>query len=222
MVRFLLKLESDHTIVDAVEHADRLDEAIWRQMVASHGGLDVLHSGTLNPGARLDAIQVRRTIEFARRYYKAICVDLSGNLEKYSVELMHESKRILLVTTTEVSSLHLAHEKLQYLRRIELGERVAVLLNRYSKRATALTVEDVQSVLGVPVLATFANDYARLSKAVGEGKPIDPASELGSGYAALADTLIDRRREAAPRSKRSLMEYFTIAPSRFQPGGRVV
>ncbi len=38
-------------------------------------------------------------MEFMRRNYRVLCFDLSGNLEKYSLEIMHESKKIFLVCT---------------------------------------------------------------------------------------------------------------------------
>ncbi|MGC4052268.1 MAG: hypothetical protein QM757_23290 [Paludibaculum sp.] len=66
------------------------------------GQMDVLHSGRLNPDFRIESSQVRNLLEFARRHYRAICVDLSGNLERYSLEIMHEAKRIFLVVTPEI------------------------------------------------------------------------------------------------------------------------
>ncbi len=51
---------------------------------------------------------------------------MSGNLERYSLEIMHESKRIFLVCTPEIPSLHLAREKYLYLKQLDLGDRVGV------------------------------------------------------------------------------------------------
>jgi phosphoribosylformylglycinamidine synthase len=47
-------------------------------------------------------------------------VDLSGNLERYSIEIMQDCKRIMLVCTPEIPSLHLAREKINFLKTLDL------------------------------------------------------------------------------------------------------
>jgi pilus assembly protein CpaE len=86
MQRFMLRLDHAYSLVDAVEHAARMDENLWPQLVASMGSLDVLHSGRMNPDFRVEPAQIRHLIEFVRRNYRAACIDLSGNMEKYSIE----------------------------------------------------------------------------------------------------------------------------------------
>jgi Flp pilus assembly CpaE family ATPase len=47
-IQFLLKLGSTASLVDALAHADALDEDLWRQMVARWDKLDVLQAGELD------------------------------------------------------------------------------------------------------------------------------------------------------------------------------
>src|SRR6202022_74103 len=107
-----------------------MDEALWPQMVTTIDKLDVLHAGKLNPDFRIEATQITHLMNFMRRNYRVLCFDLSGNLEKYSLEIMHESKKIFLVCTPEIPSLHLAREKYLYLKGLGLTERVCTPLNR--------------------------------------------------------------------------------------------
>ncbi len=173
MIRFMLKLTNSYSVVDAAERSADFDENFWPQLVTGVGSLDILHAGKLNPNFRLEPVQMRRLIDFARRNYKVICADLSGNLEKYSIEIMHESKRIFLVCTPEIPSLHLAREKYQYLRTLDLGDRVAVLLNRSQKR-NVLTPAQIEELLGLPIHMTFPNDYPCVHRALDEGTPLAP------------------------------------------------
>jgi hypothetical protein len=62
-------------------------------------------------------------LSFARRQYSTICVDLSGMMERYSVEVLHEAKQVFLVATSELPVLHLAREKLAFLRSQDLGKQ---------------------------------------------------------------------------------------------------
>ncbi len=64
----------------------------------------------------------------------------------------------MLVCTPEVASLHLAKEKLAFLKSVDLHGRVSVLLNRVHRKAV-LGAEKVQDLLGVPVFRSFSNDY---------------------------------------------------------------
>ncbi|HUQ94561.1 MAG TPA: hypothetical protein VM120_22965 [Bryobacteraceae bacterium] len=217
MVRFLLQIENNFSILGAAQRAVHIDGNLWFQLVTAFGHLDVIHSGKLNPDVRMEPAHLRHILDFARRNYKAIFVDLSGNLEKFSVEAMHESKRIFLVVTPEVPSLHLAREKINYLRSIDLGDRVAILLNRCQKRSI-VSPGQVEDLLGQPVLMTFANDYQGVQKAMTAGKAVDPGSELGRQFSQLAQYMLDKK--ISTEHKKKFSEYFSLpsTASLFAPG----
>jgi pilus assembly protein CpaE len=212
MLRFMLKLDNPNCVVDAAERSLNIDESFWPQLVTTIGNLDVLHAGKLNPNFRMEPTEVRSIVEFARRNYKAVCFDLSGNLEKYSVELMQESKRIFLVCTPEIPSLHLAREKYQYLQSADLGQRVAVIVNRRHK-GNVLTMAQIEDLLGLPIHLTFPNDYQRVNRALVEGRAVEPSTEFGKQCQALAQTMMEQKTAAVPDKKR-FIEFFSIAPQR--------
>jgi pilus assembly protein CpaE len=218
MQRFMLKLDTAFSLVDAVEHAAHMDENLWPQLVAAAGKLSVLHAGKMNPGYRIEPAQVRHLLEFVRRNYHAVCIDLSGNMEKYSIEVMHESKRIFLVCTPEIPSLHLAREKYQYLRGLDLGDRVSVLLNREQKR-NVISSAQVEKLLGMPVHMSFPNDYVGVHRALTDGRHVDSNSELGKQFSKLARSLADRPAVKGEAPKKFL-EYFSVTPARYSVFGK--
>ena len=214
MQRFMLKLDNEYSIVDASENASKLDETNWPQLVTSISQMDVLHSGRLNPGYRIEVAQVRSMVEFARRNYQTVCVDLSGNMEKYSLEIMQESKRVFLVTTPEIASLHLARERYHYLRQLDLGDRIQLVLNRSQKRAP-ISVGQIEDLLGLPVLASIPNDYQGVSRALTAGKPVDSNSELGQEFQRLAAAMMERKAvKTAAKSSKSISDYLSILPGK--------
>jgi pilus assembly protein CpaE len=210
---FLLKLQSPHTVADAATHAFTLDESLWRQLVSTQGNLDVLPSGKQVPGFRIEPAQIRSLLDFCRRYYAVLCLDHSGNLEKYSIELLHESKRILLVCTAELPSLHLARERLELLRSLELEDRVCVVLNRVTRKDVIQPAE-VEKLLGLPVYATLPNDYKGVHRAIALGKPVDGSCELGKRFRQLGESLLGAS-EPQPAGRQRFVEYFTLAPARY-------
>jgi len=214
MVRFMLKLENTYSVIDAAERSDDIDEQFWPQLITARGTLDILHAGRMNPNFRMEPGQMRNLLQFVRRNYGVICADLSGNLERYSTELMHESKRIFLVCTPEIPSLHLAKEKFQYLQSLGLGDRVSILLNRCHKRPM-ISAAQIESLLGLPIQMTFPNDYQGVTHALSEGRPVDSSSELGRQCYALAQGLLNHKSELAGEPKKRFIEFFSIAPPRY-------
>jgi pilus assembly protein CpaE len=219
MMRFLLKLQNPYSVSDAVEHMNTLDENLWPQMVTSFNRLDVLHAGKVNPNVRIDAGNIRGLIAFMRRHYRALCFDHSGNLERYSLEIMQESRRILFICTPEIPSLHLAREKLAFLKEMDLESRVGIVLNRTTKKPL-FTKEQVQDVLKFPVIATIGNDYQGINRAVADGTWIEPKSEMGVQCAALAELLMEPKPTADPNAGKKFIEHFAVSGSALVPQRR--
>ncbi len=220
IIGFMLKLSNAHCIVDAAENAHSLDESIWDQIVCKKAGIDIVHTGRLNPDFRIDAQQIRHILDFARRNYKTVCVDISGNLEKYSIEVMHEAKTIFMVVTSEIPSLHLAREKLGFLQRLDLADRVKILLNRHHKKSL-VSPSQIEGLLGVPIAFTFQNDYQGVHAALQDGRAVEPNSELGRQFQFLADSILGLKEEdagPAPQKKR-VAEFFSILPPRVPATG---
>lgn len=212
LIGFMLRLDSSYTIYEAAESATRLDEHLWPQLVNSVRNLDVLPAGRLDPQSRIEPLQIRQLIGFARRFYKAICVDLSGNMEKYSLEVMHESKRIFLVCTPEIPTLHLARQKLRLIQDLDLGDRVAVLLNRAQKRPM-ITTSQIEELLGIPVAQEFPNDYRGVHEAVTHGREVRDTTELGKGFSELAHKLMEAPESFKPKLQRKrFLEMFNVFP----------
>jgi pilus assembly protein CpaE len=216
MLRFMLKLTNEHSVPDAIERLKDMDENLWPQLVTAIKGMDVLHAGRLNPNLRIDPNHIGQLVEFMRRMYGVLCFDHSGNLERYSLELMQESKRIILVCTAEIPSLHLAREKMTFLKDLGLSARVSIVLNRMHKKPL-FAKDQVEDVLGVPVLRVFPNDYQAVNRSVQDGKLIDPAGELGQSFAEFAVQLMDQPSAKTEAVKGRFLEFFRTAPTLASP-----
>jgi pilus assembly protein CpaE len=218
MQRFLLGLGDGYSVTDAVRLADTLDDSIWPQLVNSVGRLDVLAGGKPDVGSRIESEKLVQLLDFARRNYEVLFFDVSCNLEKYSVELMGQSKRIFLLCTPEVGPLHLAKEKLAILQSQGFGDRVSVILNR-CPRGGGLKSKDLEQVLGRPPFFMLPNDYQEVMKALESGRVTRSGSALGERFTELAQRIIQLDDEAAPepesvssKSKRNMLEFFRAPP----------
>ncbi len=212
-IRFFLNLNHPYSVGDAIERAHEMDDSLWPAMVARYEELDVLHAGRINPNVRIDPAQITDLVAFLRRAYSILAFDLSGNLERYSVEIMRESKQILVVCTTEVAALHLAREKIGFLRDHGLAERARLVLNRVSKHSV-LNAAEVEELIGAPVVATLANDYHSVARSISSGQCLAPGSDLGKQLARFADSLVEAPAPASGSpggGKKKFLEFFTVA-----------
>ena len=176
------------------------------------GTLDVLHAGRVNPHLRVEGAQIRALIDFARRNYQALCFDLSGNLERYSLEIMQDCKRILLVCTPEIPSLHLAREKIAFLRNFDLDTRVSVILNRCLKKSHVQQGAGGGDSGDAGADQTSRTIILRVNRSLTEGKWVTPDSDLGKAFATFAEELLERRVVTQGDTKKKFLEFFAVPP----------
>jgi pilus assembly protein CpaE len=211
LIRFMMGLPDAAGVTYALQRMEELDHVLWKQLVLTSGTLDVIHAGKINPSYRIDPVKVHEFTSFLRRHYECICCDLSGNLERYSLEVLKESRQVLLVCTPELGTIHLAREKLVYLRGMGVADRVQIVLNR-AKTDDMLTEAEIADTLGAPILTTLPNDYESATAALKIGATVDSATPLGRGLARLATALGGPAPVAAEESIEQ--KQWSIKPSR--------
>ncbi len=215
IARFLLKLSNAFSIQDALERAGEIDDDMWNEIVCAAGPLDVLASGPIQRAFFPATGAVRRLVEAGRKRYQAVCFDLSGNLEDYSIEVLQECRRILLVVQPELAAVYLAREKVRFLRTLDLEDRVSVVLNRWH-RSAPLSMADMESVIGLPVDFTVNESTDPIYKALLAGSAVDAGSDLGKELAKLAVALsVPAKEKSEVTPKRRMVEYFSLLPARY-------
>ena len=221
VVRFQLKMDHPFSIHEALEKGLRLDDSIWpdlasRAKQAAGDALDVLASGAIIPRYPYPAAHALSLLEFARRRYRRVLLDLSDHLEQFAIDMLSQCRRVYLVVQPELCTVHLAREKLRFLKTIDLDDRVEVLVTRWRKDAV-LTLTDIESVLGIPITQSLSFDAKGTYQAVLSGTGVDPASAFGREIQALAGGI----SEAADRTvrteaiKKRRIEFFSVLPGKY-------
>jgi pilus assembly protein CpaE len=212
-VKFLLKLGSSASIVDALTHALNLDEDLWAQMVGRWHKLDVLHAGELAPPPNIDLPSLQSVLSLVRSQYEVICADLPSSLDPLSITLMRESRRIFLVTTPEIVPLHFAAERMRSLNKLGLDERVNLLLNRKTGRKGGMSDAEVARLVGLPITVTFSNDYDGVGKSILDASPVSRDTPLGQSILNLAHSLVPHLQPKASSKQRKFLEFFHVSRS---------
>jgi pilus assembly protein CpaE len=140
--------------------------------------------------------------------YDWIVLDLPAVFHRSSLLVLPEADRAYLVTTAELSSLHLARKAVNFLAQLGFGQdRVRVLMNRVERRP-ALATSDVEKMLNAPVRGTFPDDCPALDRASAGGEALPSGSALRRQIEELATALAD----AANGEKRHAQTSASEAP----------
>jgi pilus assembly protein CpaE len=189
MIGFYLKLSHTQSLVEALEHADHLDSAMWSSLVSDCGGVDILPAPETPYAGAVDAGRLHAVLDFARMSYDWLIVDLPVIFQRLSLMTVSEADRAFLVSTSELPSLHLARKAVNLLNQLGFPkERFQILVNRINKRDD-IAVSDMEKLFNCSVHSRFPNDYFSVHRAVTLGQPVDGHCELGKAIDTLAGRL---------------------------------
>lgn len=205
VLAFLFKLRSEHNLRDALMEVQDMDVDLWTRIRSQVGDLDILPSDIDSTG-QFEGNRAQRLLQFFRRAYDLSCIDLSGQLDSTSIEVLLESKRIYLVCTQELACQHLLLRKVERLRRAGIDKQMRLIVNRFLPRHV-MTADRISDLVGVPVELTIANDYEAANCSVENGSLVKLDTNLGRSYKKLAEILLDDRI-TIPKSKPSFLEFF--------------
>jgi len=214
IMSFLLKIEGAHTIVDALQQADRLEPGLWANLVCQRGPLHVLGSGPLEYSQQVPTHRFTTLLDFAVRQYPLVAVDLPGTLEDYECETLLRAEKILLVCTPDVGALHVALRKSNWLRDLHVADKVVVVLNRVERRS-AFSLRDIERIIQLPVRYLLPDAAPEISDAVQQGIALEGSSRLAKQIDRIADDMLGSKRiQKNSNVVRRFVEYFSVSPAR--------
>jgi Flp pilus assembly CpaE family ATPase len=133
----------------STEAPRRLDGRTWGAFVTEVDGMDVLDAREIHPR------QLGRLLDHARERYSEMCVDLTGARAPHALEVLRASDAIFLVTDCDYASLEGVREKAEWLRSIDLSDRVGLLVRR---SADSPDLDQVEDFTGLPVCSLIETD----------------------------------------------------------------
>ena len=186
---FLLKVKTNYSFLDALNHEASLDADLWKSLVTPWQGLDVLLSPENPVDGITEAWDPTPVVRFSRQIYGMVVLDTGGAFGDWNLSIARLCDEILLVTTNELPSLHATQRALAYLEanRIE-PSKIRLLVNRY-RPDLGLAQEQIQTALHTQVFHVLPSDHESIQRALLDGKPAQPAGKFGKSLAALAERL---------------------------------
>src|SRR5580698_2166632 len=68
-IGFYLKLSHNYSLVDALQHAEHLDAALWNSLTVNYGGVDILPAPAAPYAEAVDPARLRLLVDQARHLY---------------------------------------------------------------------------------------------------------------------------------------------------------
>jgi len=187
---FLLKIKSSFSFMDVLARAQDIDADLWKGVVTSRQGVDVLLSPEVMTEGMSDLKDARGIIEYARHTYDLVILDAGSAYGDWNLSQAQIADEILLVTTNELTSLQSVQRVLGYLDANNVPRyKLRLIVNRYD-RHTGLSKDVIGTALHTEIFHILPADYDAIQKSLMEGKPLlSPNTSFGKSMIGLADRL---------------------------------
>jgi len=198
-ISFLLKLKSSYSFVDALSHASQMDEDLWKALVSSQQGVDVILCPE-NPVETIPVHEAAAMIDYSKENYSAVILDVASPHGEWVQQIAKLCDELVLVTTNELPALHSTQRTLGYLESLGIDSaKIKLLVNRYDSNL-GLDRDAIETALNLEVFHVLPNDSDAIQKSLLEGKPVAANTSLGKNFAIVADNLAGGRKAETKRS----------------------
>jgi pilus assembly protein CpaE len=201
-IGFYLKCKCPASVIDLLQAEEFAGSEEWDSFTVNVDGVDILAAPDEPFVDALDAGRLQQILDFARRRYEYIFLDLPTVFHRNALLALSSSDTVCLVTTAELPSLHLTRKAIELLDTagFEKG-RYRIVVNRLGKR-DGIAPADVEKMFGASVKAILPNDYFSLHRVVTRGGALSAESELGRSIESAIGTLAGITVEPKPRARR--------------------
>jgi pilus assembly protein CpaE len=167
-----LGIDAPNSIVDALQHATRLDSHLLAKLVARHeSGLSVLAAPAELPANMASSVAIGSLLQVARRQFHYVVVDAGKKIDLKQMHLYEESATAYLVTQVGIPELRNANRLITQFS-TDIGPKLEVVINRHQSRSTGLSDEHLAKALNRPVQWKIPNDFAAVRKMQNTAIPI--------------------------------------------------
>ncbi|HWR35685.1 MAG TPA: AAA family ATPase [Clostridia bacterium] len=200
---------------ELVHNTHRMDADLLQGFIVRHAsGVEVLASpSAMGTTTQVSPAALEATLAFLKQIYDVILIDCAPGLSALNVSAIERSDAVYLIATPELPSIRNLSRYLEHLRQYNCPEeKIRIVVNRYSKRAS-ITQQQVEKAVRMQVALVVPNDYANILEAINMGTPIPPdtKSELATTFRDWTAALLGTKpQNVAQEPKRRFAAMFGI------------
>lgn len=191
----MLKLQPQHTVVDAIAQIDNLEPEMLERFMTPHeqSGLLVLPA-PLDPTSadQISGEQMARLVQAVQGMAGHVIIDLPAIFNEVVLNVLEVSDSIILVAGLDIPNIKNVKIGLSTLQLLNIPkERVHLVIHR-SDSKVKLNVGEVEKTLGVSAVAHVPSDVV-VPISVNKGSPVvlsAPKSQVAHAFEQLADRFL--------------------------------
>src|SRR5206468_1644444 len=160
------------------------------------------------------ATRMAAAIKLARTRVDVIVIDLHPSYSALNQAIFSEADRILVPVTPDVPAIRAAVQLRDVARGLGCRERLAMVVNRAN---SGVSVEDMETTVGMPALALIRSGGLLFVRAANEGRTVIemfPREKISSDFDILADRVLGTPKLAPPVRAGFRMPLRTKEPAR--------
>lgn len=191
------------TLHDVLSGEASIEDAIYE----GPGGVKVVPAGISLEGLRkIKFDRLEDALEVLVDETDILLIDAPAGLEKDALAAIAAAQEMLLVTTPEVPSISDALKTKIIASKLGV-DILGVVINREHHDKTFLTIDEIEAILEVPVIAVIPDD-PEVSRAVAFGEPIiikNPKSPTSNAIMQLAADMIGEEYQPIEPDKKNVI-----------------
>jgi pilus assembly protein CpaE len=205
----LLNIKDNPGLTNALNMSGEMTPLEWTRSIVPIANIHLLAANPGRRGPMQSWAEYFQLLRFAHDRYDYIIVDLPEVINDATRELVRAARATFITCTAELPSLAMASLRSADLDTAEIpADKVKILVNRYER--SALTMDQIQEILGRPVFATLPNDYREIKKAIMGARLVSSSSSFASGCRELARKIIGLSQSTPLPSKFSLLRKLSL------------
>ena len=171
----LLKVQPTRNLSDLLGDQPLNSTSVQDVLMKHPSGVCVLaEPDQLDRVEGVNAHQIGAILDVLSGTFEMVVVDTPHVFNEITLEIFDRSSVVLLVAELSIPSVRAAMRSLEIFHKLNylaVPDRVRLVVNRRDERS-ALSIDQLEEMLGLKVYGTIANDYTAVSEAINLGKPL--------------------------------------------------
>ena len=171
-----LAVKPEYYLSDALKEVQDLDALAIKSMMCKNKNLSLLPVKPYSHLFELKEINpynLSLLINKIRQSYQLLVADISRGLDLHSQPLLDVSDVILVIVQQNIVSIREAKALVSQMKRMGIkAERIHLIVNRFSKKHSSISVEEIKEAVGIESALVINNNYELASICTDLGKPL--------------------------------------------------
>lgn len=201
----MLDLPPRFSLTEAINSEGALDGSKLPSMISQHASGVYLLTVAASPEVS-DEIHANHMVElfgYLNTMFDYIVVDAGRHLDDRTVEVLSISDAILVLSVLDLPTIRNVKRYMEIFDKLEIDrERIHLIVNRYLKKGR-LTLNDLESSVGMETFWTIPNDFAPMSLGIDRGNPAvleTPKAKVSQNFKDMAENICELYGKQSPES----------------------